>query len=420
MKMNKEKIFWGWYIVAGAFFVMAVNYGARYCFGIFVKPLSIEYGWSRSVISMAATINMIVYSIGAIFVGRMLDRIAPRWIITAGAAIAATGYILTGFANTPVSLYLTYGLLVALGATGMGVVVCSSSVGKWFIKKRGMAIGIATMGISFGTMTLTPLSGYIGKYFSLRLGLVILGIITLLVGIVISQILMRKTQPEAYGILPDGDKTPLPGQIPVVPAITPVSTRTMFRDLRFWTIAVSHGLTVMVIMSIFVHQVAYAIDNNIDSIAAATSLAVISITGFFGQFFFGWLSDRLHDPKYAYFLGIIFLLMGVILLYNTHSVGSLYLYAVIYGFGYGCLAPILPILAADRFGRHVLGSIYGLLTFFIGVGGSIGPILGGIIYDNFGSYHYLWIINIAILAAISIVILTLKKGKPYKSAPPSG
>ena len=75
--LNKEKIFWGWYIVAGAFFVMAVNYGTRYCFGVFVKPLSEEHGWSRSVISLAATINMLVYSIGAIFVGRMLDRIAP-------------------------------------------------------------------------------------------------------------------------------------------------------------------------------------------------------------------------------------------------------------------------------------------------------------------------------------------------------
>jgi MFS family permease len=415
--LNKEKIFWGWYIVAGAFFVMAVNYGARYCFGIFVKPLSLEHGWSRSVISMAATINMIVYSSGAIFVGRMLDRIAPRWIMTAGAVIAATGYILTGFANTPTSLYLTYGLLVGLGATGMGVVVCSSSVGKWFIKKRGVAIGIATMGISLGTMMLTPLAGYLGKYFSWRIGLIILGIITFIVGTIISQILMRKTQPESYGILPDGDKTPLPGQTPAVPATIKVSIQTMFQDLRFWTIAISHGLTVMVIMSVFVHQVAYAEDNNIGSIAAATSLAVISVTGFLGQFFFGWLSDHLRDPKYAYFLGIIFLLLGVILLYNVHNVGSLYLYAIIYGFGYGCLAPILPILAADRFGRHVLGSIYGLLTFFTGIGGSIGPILGGLIYDNFGSYHYLWIINIAILAAISIVILTLKKGRPYKSAP---
>ncbi len=415
--LNKEKIFWGWYIVAGAFFVMAVNYGARYCFGVFVKPLSVEHGWSRSVISMAATINMIVYSIGAIFVGRMLDRIAPRWIMTIGAIVAAIGYILTGFANTPASLYLTYGLLVGLGATGMGVVVCSSSVGKWFIKKRGIAIGIATMGISLGTMTLTPMSGYIGKYYSWRIGLVILGIITFIVGIAISQTLMRKIQPEAYGILPDGDKTPLPGQIQLVPTVTKVSTRAMFQDLRFWTIAISHGLIVMVIMSIFVHQVAYAVDNNIDSIAAATSLAVVSVTGFLGQFFFGWLSDRLRDPKYAYFLGILFLLFGVILLYNAQGVSSLYLFAIIYGFGYGCLAPILPILVADRFGRHFLGSIYGLLTFFIGIGGSIGPVLGGLIYDTFGSYDYLWIINITILAAISIVILTLKKGNPYKSAP---
>ena len=409
--LNKEKIFWGWYIVAGAFFVMAVNYGTRYCFGVFVKPLSEEYGWSRSVISLAATINMLVYSIGAIFVGRMLDRIAPRWIMTIGAIIAAAGYILTGFINTPLSLYITYGLLVGLGATGMGVVVCSSSVGKWFIKMRGLALGIATMGISFGTMTLTPLAGYLGKYFSWRIGLLILGFITFIVGIVISQTLMRKTQPEAYGMLPDGDKTTLSHQAPSIPTFTKVSTIALFKDLRFWTIAISHGLTVMVIMSVFVHQVAYAVDNNIGSIAAATSLAAVSVSGFFGQFFFGWLSDRLRDPKYAYFLGILFLLIGMIMLLNAHSVSSLYFYAVIYGFGYGCLAPILPILAADRFGRHTLGSIYGLLTFFIGVGGSIGPILGGVIYDKFGSYRHLWEINIVILVLMCAVILTLKKGK---------
>jgi Major Facilitator Superfamily. len=172
----------------------------------------------------------------------------------------------------------------------------------------------------------------------------------------------------------------------------------------------------MVVMSVFVHQVAYAMDNNIENITAATSLAAVSMTGFFGQFFFGWLSDRLRDPKYAYFLGIVFLLIGMILLLNAHSVSSLYLYAIIYGFGYGSLAPILPIIAADRFGRHVLGSIYGLLTFFIGVGGSIGPVLGGIIYDKFGSYQYLWGINVILLTLISMIILTLKKGTQYKPA----
>jgi MFS family permease len=306
--------------------------------------------------------------------------------------------------------------MVGLGTTGMGVVACTSSVGKWFIKKRGLAIGITSMGISFGTIALTPLAGYIVNVFNWRMGLMALGAITFLIGIIVSQTLMRKTHPEAYGLLPDGDKTAIPNQIPPQQNAYSVSTLTIFKDSRFWTLAVCQGLAFMVAMSVFVHQVAYATDNGVGKIAAATSLAAISFTGFIGQFFWGWLSDRLKDPKYSFCMGTAFMLMGMVLLINARSVSELYIYALIYGFGYGCLAPVVPIIAAHRFGRHVLGSIYGLLTFFIGAGGSIGPILGGFIYDHFGSYRYLWLINIFVLIFITIVILTLKKGKPYGPA----
>jgi MFS family permease len=98
---------------------------------------------------------------------------------------------------------------------------------------------------------------------------------------------------------------------------------------------------------------------------------------------------------------------------NVRGVFDLYVCALVYGFGYGSLAPVIPLLIADRFGRHVMGSIYGLLTFFIGTGGAIGPVLGGFIYDKFGSYHYLWLINIFVLSCIATAILTLKKGKQY-------
>jgi MFS family permease len=356
---------------------------------------------------------MLVYSVGAIFTGRMLDRIAPRWIMTAGAIIAALGYILTGFITTPLGFYITYGLLVGLGSTGMGVVVCTSSVGKWFVKKRGLAIGMTSMGISFGTVALTPLAGLIAKYYSWRIGLIVLGIITFLIGTIISQTLMRKASPEAHCLLPDGDKIIIPREPSIPEIFHNFSTRVILFDSRFWTLALCQGLSVMVGMSVFVHQVAYATDNGIEPMAAAASLAAVSMTGFCGQFFFGWLSDRLKDPKYASFLGTIFLLAGMVLLLNARTVSSLYICALIYGFGYGSLAPVVPIIAAERFGRHVLGSIYGLLTFFIGVGGSIGPILGGIIYDHYGSYRYLWIINIVVLIGIAIAILTLKKGKQY-------
>jgi MFS family permease len=392
---------------------MGINYGARYCFGVFLKPMAAEFALSRSVISLAAAINMLVYSLGSIFVGRMLDRIAPRWITTTGAVIAACGYILTGFVSTPLGLYLSYGLMVGAGAAGMGVVACSSSVSKWFINKRGLAIGFASMGISLGTVTLTPLSGYIVGVLSWRAGLMALGIITLLIGVLVSQTLMRKTNPEAYGLLPDGDKTMVIHQSSASPAIHKVSTLTLFKDSRFWTLAICQGLAVMISMSVFVHQVAYATDNGIDKMAAAASLAAISMTGFMGQFLFGWITDKIRDPKYGSFIGISFMLAGTILLLNVHSIFQLYIAALIYGFGYGSLAPLLPLLVANRFGRHVVGSIYGLLTFFIGVGGAIGPVLGGVIYDHFGSYRYLWLINISVLSCIALAILTLKKGKQY-------
>ena len=410
---NNQKIFWGWYIVGGAFLVMGMNYGARYCFGVFLKPMATEFGMSRSVISLAAAINMLVYSFCAIFVGRMLDRIAPRWIITTGALIAACGYIMTGFVKTPVGLYVSYGLMVGLGAAGMGVVACSSSVSKWFIKKRGLAVGIASMGISLGTVMLTPLAGYIVGAFNWRFGLMALSFIILVMGIFISQTLMRKTNPEAYGLLPDGDKTALSHQLPETKNVHRISTLTLFKDSRFWTLAVCQGLAVMISMSVFVHQVAYATDNGIDKMAAASSLAAISLTGFIGQFLFGWMTDKIKDPKYVSFIGIAFMLAGTILMLNMQSVFDLYVCALVYGFGYGSLAPVIPLLIAHRFGRHVLGSIYGLLTFFIGVGGAIGPVLGGFIYDKFGSYHYLWMINIIVLICIAFAILTLKKGKQY-------
>jgi MFS family permease len=223
---------------------------------------------------------------------------------------------------------------------------------------------------------------------------------------------MRKTTPEAYGLLPDGDCISVPHSIST-PVVHKVSTMTLFRDSRFWTLAVCQGLAVMISMAVFVHQVAYATDTGIDKMAAASSLAAVSITGFMGQFLFGWITDRIRDPKYASFIGISFMLAGNILLLNVESTFRLYVAALIYGFGYGSLAPMLPLLIADRFGRQVMGSIYGLLTFFVGTGGAIGPVLGGLIYDHFGSYHYLWLINIIVLSVIAIAFLTLKKGKPY-------
>lgn len=410
---EKQGLFWGWYVVIGSFLVLSINYGARYCFGIFVKPLAAEYEWSRSVISLGASLNMFVYSVGSIVVGRIVDRVAPRWIITTGALIASLSFILTSFVKTPWQFYIVYGLMAGMGASGLGVVVTNSSVGKWFIRKRGLALGMATMGISFGTIVLTPTAGFIVKNYNWQTGFLFLGVVIFIIGVTLSHLLMKRTSPEAYGLLPDGETAaeevlkinngPPPPRMPY---------GEMFRDMRFWTLGVAFGLAIMTLMSVFVHQVAYALDNGIDKIAAASSLGAVGMAGFAGQFFFGWFSDRLRDAKYSAILGMAIMIAGMVILLNAATVQSLYVYALVYGFGYGCLAPMMPILAADRFGRHVLGSVYGMLTFFIGLGGSIGPLIGGVVYDVFGSYRYVWQLNILTLIVVALMLFTLKPGHP--------
>ncbi len=413
-EMNSKSgrgIFWGWYVVAGAFLLHAVSYGARYSFGIFVQPLTAENGWSRTVISLAASLNMIFFAAGGIAAGRLLDRVAPRWIATAGAAVGALGFLFSAYVSTPLALYLTYGLLCGLGSSWTGIVVGNSSVGKWFVRKRGLAIGIASMGVSFGTMLMTPAVGWIVKEQGWQAGFILLGITLLAAGVMIAQLFLGKTRPEAYGLCPDGEQAMTVSDTCTIPeneAAVPLAEA--LRDSRFWVLSLCQGTAVMTVLMAFVHQVPYALDLGIDRLAAAASLGAIAFAGFIGQFFFGSLSDRLPDPKYSAMLAYMVMAAGLAVLLGATSVEGLFAYALLFGFGYGCMGPILPIIASGRFGRESIGSVYGLLNFFVaGVGGGLGPLVGGILYDALGSYRTVWAMDIALLLAATAGMLLLRR-----------
>ncbi len=410
-----RKIFWGWYVVVGAFITIGVNYGARYSFGVFLKPMCEDLGWSRSVVSFAASLAILSYGTGSILSGRLLDRFAPRWIITAGCALAAFGFILTPFITTPFQLYLVYGVLYGLGASFMGATVGISSVGKWFNRKRGVAIGIATMGIGVGTMVLTLLAGIVVKFFDWKTGFVVLGILIFVLCTIVSQFFMGKTHPEEYGLLPDGATAP-PGKPERLPDRTTPSYREtsglLLKDSRFWMLAVCFGFAIMTHMTVFIHQVAYAESYGIDRVVAASSLGIIGIASIVGRFFFGWLSDRLDDPKHSACLGFACMAAAVTILMLLHSIEYFYLYACLFGFGYGSLSAMIPILTVDRFGRRISGTAFGLITFFTtGLGGSLGPVAGGLVYDLTGSYTHAWQINLAGLIFVTALIQFLKPAR---------
>ena len=410
---KKQPLFYGWYIVAGAFLILAINYGVRYSFGIFLKPMSDEYEWSRSVISLGASFNLLAYSFFTIFIGQMVDRIRPSHIITMGTVTVSLGLVVVSFASDLLVFYLVYGLFCGLGTAGLGIVVCNSSVVKWFQQKRGMAIGIASMGISVGTMTLTPLAGYIAKTYGWRHGFLTLAVLTFVVGILVSRLLLRKTGQNicaepAEQETGKEDKSPNPL---FLFSCFQGFAGFPFRDKQFWTISLSFGFVYLAIVSVLIHQVPCAIDYGISPITAASSLAALSCAAFCGQFFFGWLTDHVRGAKCAVIIGFLVMALGMIILLNMQSVAVLYVYSLVFGFGYGCFAPLASIFLAERFGENRLGSVYGMFTFIVGIGGSIGPFWAGYMFDLFQSYHQVWILNIVILLCATVAIILLQGHK---------
>lgn len=409
---ERTKIFWGWYVVFGGFLLLGLTYGTRYSFGVFVKPMFAEYHWPMSIISLGASINMLMYATGGILSGRLVDRMAPRWIIMIGAMTSSLGFFLTSLAQTPGQFFLSYGILCGLGSACMGVVVTSSSVGKWFVKKKGIAVGITTMGLALGTMIFTPAAGYIVKNYHWSNGFAFFGIVLLVFAVLISQTLMKRSRPEDYGLLPDGE-TYIRKNEQGPPAPAPeadIRLSDILKTPAFWITSVCFSICGMTELMVFVHVVSFAVNSGVEKVAAAASLGVIGIASLCGRFFFGWLGDRIRDPKYAASLGSLFMAAAmVLLLYMGASITMLYVFAFIFGFGYASTATLMPVIVSDRFGRYILGSTYGLLTFFVaGIGGGLGPVLGGFIYDTFNSYDYAWQFDLVMLLFAAILIVTLK------------
>lgn len=410
--MNEEKgIFWGWYVVFGSFAIMVTTYGVRYSFGVFVRPMLIEYGWSMTIIQLGSSINLIIYASTGIFTGWLMDRIAPKWIMIVGILVTSSGLILAGHVKTPLGLYIAYGVLVGIGSSGCGSVVCTSTVGKWFNRRKGLAIGLASMGIGVGTMLMAPLAGYIVKHYGWRNGFFFIGITMVILGIFISSIFMGKKGPDDNDFSPGtGKPVPEANRLdPVIKFKAKPSLKPVLKTAQYWIVISCNMCVAMTVMLTFNLQIVYAIHKGINDLEAAAALGLIGVSGSCGKLFFGWFCDRVRDAKYAASSGFIIMAIGTFLLYKAESVMLLYPFALIYGFGYGSLAPVMPYLLSDLFGRQLLGSTYGLLVFFvIGLGGGAGPLLGGYLYDRTGTYDIGWLISMLTLVLMSAAILTLK------------
>ena len=198
--------FYGWMIVAVTFVTMAIGVNARTAFSLFFPPIISEFGWERGVTAGAFSFGFVVSGAVSPLIGRMMDRFGPRAVMELGVALMGGGLLLAPLTSQPWHLYLTIGVLVGAGSVCLGYSGQSLFVPNWFIRRRGLAMGLAFAGVGIGSVTLLPWVQHMIEQTGWRTACTAMGILVLVVLAPIN-LLLRK-RPEDIGLLPDGDAAP--------------------------------------------------------------------------------------------------------------------------------------------------------------------------------------------------------------------
>jgi MFS family permease len=419
VKARSRSIFYGWWIVWAGFFINAFGVGTFfYGFSTFFNPLMVEFGWSRTLLSGVFSLSRLEGGIEGPIAGWLTDRFGARKILFAGVTVTGIGFILLYLVESPISLYVIFGV-VALGFNIGYTHATSAAVAKWFIKKRSRAFSFLMTGNGVGGAVFVPVIAWLIVQYGWRLAAIIIGMATLVIPLPMS-LLVRST-PEDMGLRPDGESKKSTDFDPDSeyglskshpddehPEDISFTVREALRTRAFWVYSISMTLRACILSSIVVHQIPHLTDIGIPYQTASNVLGLMVLMSVPGRFIFGWLGDR-FDKKKLLFLLCILQGLGIFIFINASTLPLLYLFVVVYGLGYGGVIPLTVALRADLFGRKNYATIAGISMTLSTVGTVSAPLLAGYLYDVTQSYSLAFYTFIMLIVLSGIFFLLIPR-----------
>jgi MFS family permease len=410
--------FYGWIIIAVTFVTMAIGVNARTAFSLFFPPIIDEFGWERGITAGAFSFGFVVSAVVSPLIGRLMDRLGPRSVMELGVALMAGGLLLAPLTTQPWHLYLTIGVLVGAGSICLGYSGQSLFLPNWFIRRRGLAIGLAFAGVGIGSVTLLPWVQWMIDHSGWRAACTAIGLLVLVVLAPIN-LLLRK-QPEDLGLRPDGDAAASAASVkPVSNVVDPDwagvdwTLRRALRTTRFWWLAIGYAGGLYIWYAVQVHQTRYLLDIGFSPSVAVWALGAVSLLGIPGQIVLGHVSDRVGREWIwsASCAGFAICFAALIALARYPSLPLVYLMVVSQGaLGYG-LTSIMGAVVVEIFqGKHY-GSIFGTIMVAALAGGAAGPLVTGVLHDLWGNYTLAFLIGIGVSALSALAIWLAAPGK---------
>ncbi|MDH1442205.1 MFS transporter [Pseudomonas sp. GD03721] len=368
------------WLLLGASLILALSLGTRHGFGLFLPPMSAEFGWGREVFAFAIALQNLIWGLAQPITGALADRFGARKAIVIGGVLYVLGLLCMGMADSPLSLSLSAGLLIGIGLSGTSFSVILGVVGRAVpVEKRSMAMGIAAAAGSFGQFAMLPGTLGLISWLGWSAALLALGLLVALI-LPLAAMIREAPQPVSNG-----------PQQTLVEALREAASHS-----GFWLLALGFFVCGFQVVFVAVHLPAYLVDHHLPALTGTTVLALVGLFNIFGTYIAGWLGGRMAKPR---LLSVLYLLRGVVItlfLLAPLTQWSAYLFGIAMGLLWLSTVPLTNGTVATLFGVRNLSMLGGIVFLFHQLGSFLGGWLGGYLYDTTGSYDLVWQIAVGL------------------------
>jgi MFS family permease len=418
---QSNKIYYGWIIAFVSLAVTTTGFGVMYTFGVFFKLWIEEWECTRGFLSGVFSICFLTYGISSFSMGRMADRYGPRKTLAVGGAIMGFGALLTSFASNVGSLYVTFGIMIGIGV-GTSYSPTASTVSRWFVHRKGTAVGIVVAGLGLGTLVYSPLARFLMERWGWRFAFAVFGF--MIWAVYFSAAYLIRKNPQELDLQPyrqdfqqslpenhsgNGDHDKLDS------GALEMNTGEALRKSYFWILFFVHCLWVVGMVIPMVHLVPYATDMGIPSEKAATMLALLGGVSVLGRLALGYFGEKIGtigSLRSMFLLQVLAMLWLIV----SKEPWMFWTFSFLFGFSYGGLASMFPLVTSEYFGVLAMGSIFGLILLGATLGGVVGPWLAGYLFDLASQYFYGFLAGVISMGMGLILTLYLPASESFNNS----